>query len=93
LAQARSAALITRSGITLGLGETEAEILGALGDVRGVGVHIVTLRQHHPTSRRDLPVMRRWTPQECSRLQAAGEAMGIPHVELRTGADDVDALP
>jgi lipoic acid synthetase len=81
LARAKAAGLVTKSGIILGMGETEDEVLGALADLRGVGVDIVTLGQYLRPTAHHLPVARWWTPDEFARLRAAGEAMGFAHVE------------
>jgi lipoic acid synthetase len=81
LARAKAAGLTTKSGLILGLGETEQEVIGALADLRGCRVDIVTLGQYLRPTSHHLPVARWWTPAEFDRLKAVGEAMGIPHVE------------
>ena len=81
LARAKAAGLTTKSGLILGMGETEDEVVGALADLRGVGVDIVTLGQYLRPTSHHLPVARWWTPEEFTALKAAGEAMGIAHVE------------
>jgi lipoic acid synthetase len=63
------------------MGETAAEVVGALADLRGVGVDIVTIGQYLRPTSHHLPVARWWTPGEFTNLKLAGEAMGIPHVE------------
>ena len=64
-----------------GLGETGAELRGALADLAGVGVDIVTIGQYLRPTSNHLPVARWWTPDELTALKHAGEAMGIGHVE------------
>ena len=101
LARAADAGLVTKSSVILGMGETETEVLGALADLRGVGVDIVTLGQYLQPSSRHLPVDRWWTPEEFDRVREAGERMGFAHVEsgplvrssyhARRGADAVNA--
>jgi lipoic acid synthetase len=81
LARAKAAGLTTKSGLILGMGETEQEVIGALADLRGVRVDIVTLGQYLRPTSHHLPVDRWWTPEEFTRLKQIGEAMGIPHVE------------
>lgn len=81
LARARAEGLTTKSGIILGLGETEDEVVAAMADLRGVGVGIVTLGQYLRPTAAHLPVRRWWTPEEFDRLKAAGEALGLAHVE------------
>jgi lipoic acid synthetase len=81
LARAKAAGLTTKSSLVLGMGETEDEVLGALADLRGVGVDIVTLGQYLRPTSHHLPVDRWWTPEEFDRLAAAGMAMGFAHVQ------------
>jgi lipoic acid synthetase len=81
LARAKAAGLTTKSGIILGMGETDEEVVGALADLRGIGVDIVTLGQYLRPTARHLPVARWVRPETFTDLKAAGEAMGIPHVE------------
>ena len=81
LGRAKAAGLTTKSGLILGLGETEEEVIGALADLRGCRVDIVTVGQYLRPASHHLPVARWWTPAEFDRLKAVGEAMGIPHVE------------
>jgi lipoic acid synthetase len=81
LARARTAGLTTKSGVILGMGESEAEVLGAMADLRNVGVQILTLGQYLRPTARHLPVARWWAPDEFDRLAVAGTAMGFAHVE------------
>ncbi|MDQ3575232.1 MAG: lipoyl synthase, partial [Actinomycetota bacterium] len=81
LARASTAGLVTKSGIILGMGETEEEVLGAMADLRSVGVDIVTLGQYLRPTSSHLPVARWWRPEEFTRLHRAGMEMGFAHVE------------
>jgi lipoic acid synthetase len=81
LARAKGAGLTTKSGMILGMGETDDEVLGALADLRGVGVDIVTLGQYLRPTAGHLPVARWVEPQLFDELKRAGEELGIPHVE------------
>jgi len=81
LARAREAGLSTKSGIILGMGEREDEVLATLADLRAVGVDIVTIGQYLRPSSRHLPVARWWTPEEFERLRIAGMALGFSHVQ------------
>ncbi len=81
LARARDAGLTTKSGMILGMGEQEDEVLATLADLRAVGVEIVTLGQYLRPSRRHLPVARWWTPEEFDGMRAAGLALGFAHVQ------------
>jgi len=81
LARSVSAGCTTKSGIILGMGETVPEVLAALGDLRAVGIEIVTLGQYLRPTAEHLPVARWWAPAEFEELAAAARAMGIAHVE------------
>jgi lipoic acid synthetase len=81
LARAKAAGLVTKTSVIVGLGESEPEVLAVLADLRSVAVDIVTIGQYLRPSARHLPVARWWTPAELSALKAAGEALGIPHIE------------
>ncbi len=81
LARSASAGLRTKSGIILGMGETASEVIGALADLRAVGVEIVTLGQYLRPSAAHLPVARWWSPAEFEELAVAARAMGISYVE------------
>jgi lipoyl synthase len=81
LARAKAAGLTTKSGMILGMGEKEEEVVGALSDMRAVGVDIVTLGQYLRPTSAHLPVARWWRPEEFERVAAAGRAMGFTHVQ------------
>ena len=81
LARAADAGLVTKSGMILGMGEDYDEVVGALADLRAVGVDIVTLGQYLRPTAAHLPVARWWTPEEFESLRAVGEDMGFAHVE------------
>jgi lipoic acid synthetase len=81
LARAKVAGLTTKSGLILGLGETDDEVRDALADLRGVGVDIVTIGQYLRPTAAHLPVDRWVPPETFDALAAHGHALGIPHVE------------
>jgi lipoic acid synthetase len=81
LARAKDAGLTTKSGLILGMGEREDEVLATLADLRAVGVDIVTMGQYLRPSSRHLPVARWWRPEEFDVLRDAGMAMGFSHVQ------------
>jgi lipoic acid synthetase len=81
LARAHEAGLVTKSGLILGMGEQEDEVLSTLADLRAVGVDIVTVGQYLRPSRWHLPVARFWTPEEFESVRRAGMAMGFAHVQ------------
>jgi lipoic acid synthetase len=81
LARAKDAGLTTKSGMILGMGEREDEVLATLADLRAVGVDIVTMGQYLRPSTHHLPVARWWRPEEFAFLRDAGMAMGFNHVQ------------
>jgi lipoyl synthase len=81
LARAKAAGLTTKSGLIVGMGETDAEVAGALADLAGVGVDIVTVGQYLRPTTHHLPVARWVPPAAFAGYKAAGEAFGIGHVE------------
>ena len=81
LARAKAAGLTTKSGLIVGMGETDAEVVGALADLAGIGVDIVTVGQYLRPTSHHLPVARWVPPETFAGLKAAGEALGIGHVE------------
>lgn len=71
----------TKSGLMLGLGETEAEVLAVMRDLRDHHVDILTLGQYLRPSEKHLPVLRYISPEEFARFKTAGQRMGFAHVE------------
>jgi lipoyl synthase len=67
----------TKSGLMVGLGETDAELRQALRDLRSVGCDIVTVGQYLQPARRCLPVERYVTPDEFAVLEKEALAMGF----------------
>jgi lipoic acid synthetase len=81
LARAKEAGLVTKSGLIVGMGESDDEVLATLADLRAVGVDIVTIGQYLRPTTHHLPVSRWVEPATFDRYREVGEAMGIPHVE------------
>ncbi|MEZ4794953.1 MAG: lipoyl synthase [Flavobacteriaceae bacterium] len=71
----------TKSGIMLGLGESESEVLETLQDLRSVGLDIVTLGQYLQPSKKHLPVKEFITPDQFKKYETIGLEMGFRHVE------------
>jgi len=74
-------ALKTKSGLMVGLGETEEEVAGLLADLRDSGCDIATIGQYLQPYEKRLPVERYYTPEEFDRLRRTGEDMGFFRVE------------
>ncbi len=70
----------TKSGLMLGHGETEAEVLATLQDLRSIDCDRVTLGQYMRPSLEHLPVIKYWTPAEFDRLGSIARALGFEHV-------------
>ena len=73
--------VLTKSGLMVGLGETEAEVLTVMEDLRGVGVDILTVGQYLQPSRSHWPVARYYTPEEFDAFREQGLRMGFRWVE------------
>ncbi len=75
------AGIKTKSGIMLGLGETEAEVIEAMQDLKNVGVQIVTLGQYLQPTLKHLPVVEYIKPEQFAKYKQIGLDMGIRYVE------------
>ena len=71
----------TKSGIMLGLGEKDEEIIETLRDLRSVDVDVVTIGQYLQPSKQHLPVQEFVTPDRFERYREIGLDMGFRHVE------------
>ena len=78
--KARRPDVFTKSGIMLGLGETEAEVLTAMEDLRQSACDILTLGQYLQPTLKHLPVVEFVHPDKFAELGARAEAMGFVHV-------------
>jgi lipoic acid synthetase len=71
----------TKTGIILGMGETNEEVLNVMRDLRDVGVDILTLGQYLRPSNDHIELDRYVTPDEFKMLYREGMQMGFKHVE------------
>ncbi|GAA4277638.1 lipoyl synthase [Aquimarina mytili] len=71
----------TKSGIMLGLGEKEEEVIQTLEDLRKVNLDIVTIGQYLQPSKKHLPVKEFITPYQFKKYEKLGLEMGFRHVE------------
>jgi lipoic acid synthetase len=71
----------TKSGLIVGMGETEDEVRQVLCDLRSVGCDILTIGQYLQPTRQHLPVARFYHPDEFAAFKAEGLALGFSHVE------------
>jgi lipoic acid synthetase len=73
----------TKSGLMLGHGESQDEIIQAMQDLRSVGCDRLTIGQYMRPSLEHLPVEKYWTPEEFTELGAIARSMGFS--QLRSG--------
>lgn len=71
----------TKSGIMLGLGETDEEIIESMQDLRAVGVDILTLGQYLQPTPKHLPIVEFVTPERFEKYEKLGLEMGFRFVE------------
>ena len=71
----------TKSGIMLGLGEKEEEVIETLKDLRNAAVDVVTIGQYLQPSKNHLPVTEFITPEQFKKYETIGLEMGFRHVE------------
>ncbi len=71
----------TKSGIMLGLGETEEEVIETLHDLAKAKVDIVTIGQYLQPTKKHLPVKEFITPEQFKKYKKIGLELGFRHVE------------
>lgn len=81
LMRSKRAGLRTKSGIMLGLGETDQEVEESMDDLRSVGVDILTLGQYLQPTKAHLPVSEFIHPDRFARLKVIGMEKGFRYVE------------
>ena len=73
--------VVAKTGIMVGLGETEAEVLELMDDTRAVGVSVLTIGQYLRPSRKNIPVVEYVTPERFDAYKRMALAKGFRHVE------------
>ena len=73
--------ILTKSGLMVGLGESTAELLETMQDIRDTNCDLLTVGQYLSPTSRHLPIQRYYTPEEFEELKIAGMEMGFRHVE------------
>ncbi len=71
----------TKSGIMLGLGETEEEVIQTMKDLREAQVDVMTIGQYLQPSPEHLPVVRYPHPDEYKKYEIIGKELGFRHIE------------
>jgi len=72
--------IVTKSGLMVGLGETEDEVVGVMRDLREARCDLLTIGQYLPPSAQHYPLVRYVTPEEFSRLAVIGKELGFAEV-------------
>jgi lipoic acid synthetase len=72
--------MTAKSGLMLGLSESDDAVVEVLGDLRSAGVDIVTIGQYLRPGAWNLPVVEYATPARFDALRLAGEELGFRHV-------------
>jgi lipoic acid synthetase len=78
---AKHQGMITKTGLMLGLEETNDEVVAVMHDLREVDCDIFTLGQYLQPSSAHLPIDRYVSPMEFNQLKNIGKKMGFRHVE------------
>jgi lipoic acid synthetase len=73
-------AVVTKSGLMTGLGETMEEMVEAFEILREHEVQVLTVGQYLRPTRDHLPVVRYWHPDEFAELERAAYALGFESV-------------
>ena len=81
LKQLKEGGMRTKSGIMLGLGETEEEVIKTMDDLRSVGVDIMTIGQYLQPTTKHLPVKEFVTPEQFEKYKQIGLTKGFRFVE------------
>jgi lipoyl synthase len=76
----RGESIYTKSGVMLGLGETETELFAAMEDLRGAGCDILTLGQYLQPTIKHLPVVEFVSPEKFQEYGERARQMGFVHV-------------
>jgi lipoic acid synthetase len=77
--KARNPGIPTKSGLMVGIGETDAEILDVMRDLRAHGVDMLTIGQYLAPSAHHLPVLRYVHPDVFEGFAREAQAMGFAH--------------
>ena len=73
--------MVTKSGLMVGLGETEDELLDVFRNMRAHHIDVLTVGQYLRPSKQHAEVVRYYRPEEFARFKEQALAMGFGHVE------------
>ena len=80
--KARHPEIPTKSGLMLGLGETDAEIVDVMRDLRAHGVDMLTIGQYLQPSAHHLPVLRYAHPDVFAMFEREAKTLGFSHAAV-----------
>ena len=78
---AKSKGLISKSGIMVGIGETEEEVVELMKDLRNVGCQLFTIGQYLQPTTNNIPVEEYITPEQFDKYKKIGLELGFDHIE------------
>jgi lipoic acid synthetase len=81
LESAKQSGMLTKTGLMLGLGETNDEVITVMKDLRNIACDILTLGQYLQPSPNHLAIDRYVTPEEFDQFKKTGKEMDFRHVE------------
>jgi lipoate synthase len=81
LARIAQSGITAKSGLMVGLGETEAEVLDTMDDLLKVGCTVLTIGQYLQPSRKNIPVTEYVVPEQFARYKTIGLEKGFRQVE------------
>lgn len=81
LRKASKAGIISKSGIMLGLGETEQEVLELMKDLREVNCNLLTIGQYLQPTKENIPVQEYIHPDQFAKYKEMGMGLGFDNVE------------
>ena len=73
--------MVAKSGLMVGLGETEEELLDVFRNMRAHDIDVLTVGQYLRPTKSHAEVVRYYRPEEFVRLKERALAMGFGHVE------------
>ena len=77
----RNPDVVTKSGIMVGLGETDEEVYEVMADMRAHDIDMITIGQYLQPSKKHLPVAEYITPEQFAKYEQIGKELGFRHVE------------
>lgn len=73
--------ILTKTGILLGMGEEDIEVIETIKEIKETGCDIITIGQYLPPSKKHFPLAKYYTPEEFKKFELIGSGMGFMHIE------------